>query len=161
MEAAELQSRLREAFHSRQRPEKDAITSCTCWECTEIRDDFGGAEPEDLPDKLMGYHCYDLGFMKPEARLYFLRGWMVLAIRQPDRPFDEAVCDILCRDDTWIEESKPSDGQIAVMIAFLEFLRDRSDDRPDRERTRALEVLRSFNRPSENRQAEQAGAQNP
>ena len=161
MEAPELQSRPRAAFAPMQRPAKEAITGCTCWECTEIRDDFGSAEPEELTDKLMGYHCYDLGFMTPEARLYFLRGWMELAIQQPERPYDGAVCDILCRDDSWIQEANPSEDQIAVTIAFLEFLRERSGGRPDPERTRALEILKSFKLPPENQQAEQVGAPNP
>jgi hypothetical protein len=141
MEAAELQAKLRAAFSTRQRPAKEAIASCACWECSEIRDDFGSSEPEDLPDKLMGYHCHDLGFMTPKARLYFLRGWMTLAILQPDRAYGEAVCDILCRDDGWIEASEPSPHQLEVIGDFLEFLRESSGGRSVREGTRALEIL--------------------
>jgi hypothetical protein len=156
MELPELQSKIRFAFSSLTRPAKETITSCTCWECTEIRDDFGSSDPEDLPDKLMGYHCRDLGFMTPGARLYFLRGWMELAIQQPGRPYGEAVCDILCRDDSWIEKSNPGEGQIEAMIDFLEYLRAREGNRPGRECAHALEILRAFEFPPGKQQAGQA-----
>ncbi|MCU0796448.1 MAG: hypothetical protein MUF31_10985 [Akkermansiaceae bacterium] len=91
--------------------------------------------------------------MTPAARLYFLRGWMALAIQRPDRPYDEAVCDILCRDDAWIEESNPSEGQIEAIMDFLEFLRERSGGTQNCEFTRACEVLRRVKLSYKERQA--------
>ena len=139
MNESELKSKLYEAFGSNIHPSLEDITHCDCWECLEIRNDFSLSEPEELSDKLMGYHCHDLGFMTPQARLYFLRGWMNLAILQPDMPYDEAVCSILCKDDEWIENSKPSKFQLEAILCFLQFLSERLDKNTD------LELMNSIN----------------
>ena len=89
------------AFEKVFAPSKDELTRCTCEECTEIRDDFAGKQPEELDGSKRRFHSWDMGFFTPEARRYYLPGWMRFGIKQPEMAYMDAVIEILGRDDGW------------------------------------------------------------
>jgi hypothetical protein len=108
------------AFETVPDPGKDSITGCSCAECLEIREDFAGKQPEELEDDRMRFHSWDMGFFTPEARHYYLPGWMRLGITQPKSNCIDAVIQILGYSKGW----DPPGGFTAVQRrAIFEFLK--------------------------------------
>ena len=113
------------AFRTVPEPAKDSITACTCGECMEIREDFAGRPPDELHPDRMRYHSRDMGFFTPEARQYYLPGWMRLGIREPDSRFSDAVVDILGRSAGWDTAHGYTDAQRESIFEFLKWIKIR------------------------------------
>ncbi|MFT4177194.1 MAG: hypothetical protein QM627_11130 [Luteolibacter sp.] len=116
------------AFASVPRPAKELLTECTCAECLEIRDDLSDRNPEDLDPAIMRYHSWDMGFLTPEARHYYIAGWMKLGILRADAPYSDAVVEILSAGDIWLDPGQYSLEQKKAMWSFLEFIKRRNGE---------------------------------
>lgn len=115
------------AFESVREPEKDLITGCTCEECLEIRKDFAGKQPEELEDDRMRFHSWDMGFLTPEARQYYLPGWMRLGITQPQSNCTDAVIQILGYSKGWCPSGGYTVVQRRAIFEFLKLIKTRED----------------------------------
>jgi len=119
----ELQTQIRNAFETVPRPAWEAITGCTCSECTEIRDDFNGVLSNDREGRKMDYHCWDMGFMTDEARHYFLPAWLHLAIKEPKSGYADALLEAFGQDAGWEPPGGYSPAQKEAIAAFLRHLK--------------------------------------
>ena len=113
------------AFGTVPKPEKDSITGCTCRECMEIREDFAGKQPEALAVDRMFYHAWDMGFFTPEARQYYLPGWMRLGIIQPNSDYSDAVIRTLGYGKGWDPPGRYTDVQREAILEFLKLIKMR------------------------------------
>jgi|GEM_PF-6459953 len=111
------------AFETVPEPAKDSITACTCEECMEIREDFSGKQPEELEAGRMRFHSWDMGFFTPEARQYYLPGWMRLGITQPDSNCTDAVIEILGYSKGWDTPGGYTEAQKRAITEFLKLIR--------------------------------------
>jgi hypothetical protein len=128
MEEAQLIERIQAAFAGVSRPEKESLTSCSCWECQEIRNDFAGSDPGELDPKRMRYHSWDMTFFTPAARQYFLPRWMVLGIQQPEMAYGDASLEALGSEAGWEVPGGYSIDQKQVILDFLRLVRHRNGD---------------------------------
>ena len=119
------------AFETVRQPIKDGITECDCWECMRIREDFAGRQPEQLDESTMHHHAWDIGFLTPEARQYYLPGWMRLSLRFPKAAYSDAVIAILGRDDGWDTLCGYTDAQKKSILGFLKLIRVRNKGSED------------------------------
>ena len=110
------------AFKDVPQPLKNLITSCACEECTEIRNDFSGKQPEDLESDRMRYHSYDMGFFTADARQYYLPGWMRLAINNQSLSCTDALTQVLLYHDGWDSQMGYDVRQQQAVADFLNFL---------------------------------------
>jgi hypothetical protein len=133
MEEDQVITLINAAFANVARPAKEFITSCTCGECLEIRDDFAETDPDELsPDKIR-FHSWDMTFLTPEARHYFLPGWMRLGIRQPEAAYTDAVMELLRSGEGWDVPRRYTPEQHQAIVSFLDLIRTRYADRGDEE----------------------------
>jgi hypothetical protein len=133
MEEDQVITLINAAFASVLRPAKELITSCTCGECLEIRDDFAENDPDVLAPDRMRFHSWDITFLTPVARHYFLPGWMRLGIRQPKSAYTDAVIEILLGDEGWEAPRRYTQEQHQAIVSFLKLIRTRYADRGDEE----------------------------
>jgi hypothetical protein len=125
MNEEQLIALIHHAFQEVPEPTKDSITGCTCGECTEIREDFAGKQPEDLNEDRMRFHSWDLGFFTPEARQYYLPGWMRLGITQPQSNCTDAVIQVLGYSKGWDTPSGYTAVQREAIFEFLKLIKTR------------------------------------
>ncbi|CAN5873511.1 hypothetical protein BH11VER1_BH11VER1_30280 [soil metagenome] len=128
MDQEQLIEKINRAFATVPVPAKDSITGCTCGECMEIRESFAGKQPEELEEKRMRFHSWDMGFFTPEARQYYLPGWMRLGLTLPTFAYADAVVEILKRDDGWEPVDGYTENQKNSISEFLQLIRIRNDD---------------------------------
>jgi hypothetical protein len=114
------------AFETVPAPAKASITGCICGECMEIREDFAGKQPEELEDNRMRFHSWDIGFFTPEARQYYLPGWMRLGITHPKSNCTEAVIQILGYSKGWEPPGGYTDVQRGAIFEFLKLIKTRN-----------------------------------
>jgi hypothetical protein len=119
------------AFANVPRPTKESITSCKCGECLEIRDDFAERDPDVLAPDRMRFHSWDMSFFTPEARHYFLPGWMRLGIRQPELAYTDAVIALLFSGEGWDVPRRYTPEQHHAIVSFLDLIRSRYVERHD------------------------------
>jgi hypothetical protein len=124
---AEIES----AFAAVPRPANDEIAGCSCRECQEIRDDFANCESNQNIPRRMSYHAWDLGFLTPAARHYFLPVWMSFGIRQPHSAYADSVVEILQRKDGWDVCGGYTESQRRAILLFIGFVRSQSGSRYD------------------------------
>ncbi len=139
MEEDTVIAQIESAFSGVPRPEKEAITRCMCEECQEIRNDFSTNDPHELDPSRMRYHSWDMTFLTPVARHYFLPRWMILGIRQPEMAYADASIETLCYEDGWDVPGGYSLEQKKAIIDFLRFIRHRNGDRHDEDLEAAWE----------------------
>ena len=115
------------AFGTVPMPEKDSITGCTCRECIEIREDFAGKQPDELEVDRMLYHSWDMGFFTPEARQYYLPGWMRLGITQPNSSYSDAVVRTLGYGKGWDPPGGYTEVQREAIFEFMKLIKTRGN----------------------------------
>jgi len=128
MKESQVITMINVAFANVPRPAKEFITGCTCWECLEIREDFAERNPDELAPDRMGYHSWDMTFLTPEARHYFLPGWMKLGIRQPESAYADAVIALLLSGEGWDTPRLYNMKQHQAIVSFLDLIRRRSGE---------------------------------
>jgi hypothetical protein len=126
MDEGQVITLINAAFANVPRPAKESITGCTCGECLEIREDFAERDPDDLAPDKMRFHSWDMTFLTPEARHYFIPGWMRLSIRQPDSAYTDAVIELLLSGEGWDVPRRYTLEQHQAIVNFLDLIRIRN-----------------------------------
>ena len=146
------------AFANVPRPAKESITSCTCGECLEIREDFAERDPDELAPDRMRYHSYDMTFLTPEARHYFLPGWMRLGIRQPESAYTDAVIELLLSGEGWNVPRRYTPEQHHAIVSFLDLIRFRNGERYDEDLEAVWRCWTETEGDAESDESEQVGS---
>ena len=87
-----------------------------------------GKQPEELEEMKMQYHARDMVFFTPEARQYYIPGWMRLAIKAPDADYADTVIRILGSARGWDNCHGYTAAQKGAIVGFLTFVKARCED---------------------------------
>src|ERR1043166_1600391 len=89
----ELRGKIINAFSSVPRPEKEEITECQCWECSELKETFSPLLWNEVPPRIIDENEGQLSLFTPKAYRYFLPSYLVRCLDNFDP--DNFVCELV------------------------------------------------------------------
>ena len=126
------------AFEAVPPPARDDIAPHPCDECDDLATALDGIAPTDVLNAAPSA-VWDLPLLSAEAKRYYLPGWLLPAIADPQHDAVDALLFALDSDHRWDPAGGYTEAQRAVLTRTLEAMVEHVSDFDSHALLRALE----------------------
>lgn len=126
MVPVDLQQNITDAFADLRRPAGGEIVGHDCDECSRIRSDLAPYAWSQVPGEVLEYHCDSFPLLTPQAFRYYLPGFVIYALNNPDsavaRWVIENLRDLGQPNDFWVSRAEFTEPQKTAIRKVLHFI---------------------------------------